>query len=82
MIANVLEDLLKLPADARIELAMALWDSLTDAEQEAEFPITPELRESLDHEMAAHLADPSTSIPWEVVEQRLKDRGSTAPRDR
>jgi putative addiction module component (TIGR02574 family) len=74
MIFEVLDDLLKLPADQRIELAMALWDSLTDAERDAEFPMTPELRKSLDQEMAAHLAAPSSSIPWEVVKQRLQGR--------
>ena len=34
--------LLKLPASERAELAMALWNSLTDAERESETVLTPE----------------------------------------
>lgn len=36
MLSHTLAALLKLPAKDRIELAMALWESLTDDEREAE----------------------------------------------
>ena len=36
MLPNTLAALLKLPAKDRVELAMALWESLTDAEREVE----------------------------------------------
>ena len=36
MLSNTLAALLKLPANDRIELALARWESLTDAEREAE----------------------------------------------
>ena len=42
MLSNTLAALLKLPANDRIELALALWESLTDAEREAEFELTSE----------------------------------------
>lgn len=35
-------ELLKLPAGARVELAMALWESLTDVEREGELPLSDE----------------------------------------
>jgi len=35
MLSNTLATLLKLPAKDRIELAMALWESLADEEREA-----------------------------------------------
>ena len=61
MLSDTLAALLKLPAKDRIELAMALWDSLTDAEREAE----------LDRRLAEHLANPGSAIPWEEVRRKL-----------
>ena len=36
-----LSEFLKLPAGERAELAMALWESLTEAERDAELQLTP-----------------------------------------
>lgn len=36
MLSNTLAELLKLSAGERAEIAMALWESLTDTEREAE----------------------------------------------
>jgi hypothetical protein len=46
MLSNALAALLKLPANDRIELALALWASLTDAEREAEFELPRSRRRS------------------------------------
>ena len=73
-----LDELLKLPAAERIEIAMALWESLSDAEREAQFKLTPEQEAELDRRWAEHLTDPGSAIPWETVEQELKDRKSRA----
>ena len=56
--------LLRLPAAERADLALALWESLNDAERAAAFPTTPELAAELDRRMADHVSDPSRSIPW------------------
>lgn len=61
--------LLKLPASERAALAMALWDSLTDAEREAELVLTPE--QELDRRWAAHLENPASAIPWAEVRRQL-----------
>jgi putative addiction module component (TIGR02574 family) len=45
---NPLTELLKLPGDDRAELAIALWDSLADAERDAVFELTDEQRRELD----------------------------------
>jgi putative addiction module component (TIGR02574 family) len=66
-----LEELLKLPAAERVELAMALWDSLEPGEWNAALPLSDELRMELDRRLAEHDADPSSGVPWEVVRQRL-----------
>jgi putative addiction module component (TIGR02574 family) len=64
--------LIKLPAAERAELAITLWDSLSDAERDAEFVLTPEQATELDRRWAAHLDDPSSAIPWAAVRRRLQ----------
>lgn len=61
----------KLPANDRIELALALWESLTDAEREAEFELTSEQEAELDRRIEEHLANPGSAIPWEEVRRKL-----------
>ena len=63
--------LLKLPASERAALAMALWDSLTDAEREAELALTPEQELELDRRWAAYLENPASAIPWAEVRRQL-----------
>lgn len=65
--------LLDLPASERAELAMALWNSLTDAERESETVLTPEQETELDRRWEAHLRNPDTAIPWNEVRLRLLD---------
>lgn len=71
MPSSPLTDLLKLPAGDRAELAMALWDSLTDREREAELQLTDEQREELDRRWAEHVANPGSAIPWADVRAKL-----------
>ncbi len=71
MLSKTLAALLKLPAKDRVELAMALWESLTDAEREAEFALTPEQEAELDRRLEEHLANPGSAIPWEEVRRKL-----------
>src|SRR6266508_4464088 len=52
MPSSPLAELLKLPAGNRAELAMALWESLTDAEREGEFELSDEDRTELDRRWA------------------------------
>jgi putative addiction module component (TIGR02574 family) len=71
MLPNTLAAILKLPAKDRVQLAMALWESLTDAEREAEFVLTPEQEAELDRRLEEHLANPGSAIPWEEVRRKL-----------
>jgi putative addiction module component (TIGR02574 family) len=71
MLSNTLATLLKLPAKDRMELAMALWESLTDEERGAELVLTPEQEAELDRRLNEHLANPGSAIPWEKVRRKL-----------
>ena len=71
MASSPLKDLLKLPSGDRADLAMALWDSLTDAQREAELALTDEQRAELDRRWNEHLANPEAAIPWAEVRAKL-----------
>ena len=71
MPSSPLAELLKLPASDRADLAMALWDSLTDVEREAELEMTDEQRAELDRRWAEHVANPDSAVPWADVRAKL-----------
>ena len=68
---HTLAELLKLPASERVEIAMALWESLTGAEREAELALTPEQEAELDRRVAEHAANPGAAVPWDEVRRKL-----------
>ena len=74
MSSNTLSELLKLPAGERAELAMALWDSLTETERERELGLTAEQKAELDRRWAEHVENPGSAVPWSEVRQKLLDR--------
>jgi putative addiction module component (TIGR02574 family) len=74
MESTSLSELLKLPPGDRAELAMALWESLSDVEREAELTLTDEQAAELDRRRAQHLANPQTAVPWSEVRRRLLGR--------
>jgi putative addiction module component (TIGR02574 family) len=60
-----------LRASQRVEIAMALWESLTDAEREAELSLSPEQEAELDRRLAEHVANPDPAIPGDEVRQKF-----------
>jgi putative addiction module component (TIGR02574 family) len=72
MSSSSLTELLKLPAGDRAELAMTLWESLTEAERQGELPLSDADRAELDRRWAEHLKDPNSAIPWAEVRAKLK----------
>jgi putative addiction module component (TIGR02574 family) len=71
MAPEVMAELMKLPASERVDLALALWESLDDADREAALELTPEQAAEFDRRLAEHRADPSTAIPWEEVRRKF-----------
>ena len=71
MASSPLPQLLKLPAADRADLAIALWESLSDSEREGAFELTDEQRAELDRRWTEHVANPGTAIPWFEVRRKL-----------
>ena len=69
-----LEELLKLPVQERIDLAMALWDSIAEPDLEENLPLTEAQKAELDRRLAEHDRNPSRGIPWEEVQRRLREQ--------
>lgn len=68
----LLSELLNLPAGKRADLAMALWESLSDAERANALPVDSDLITELDRRWAEHVANPGSAVPWSDVERRLR----------
>lgn len=64
-----LSAILELPAEQRLQLVEAIWDSLVEMPEAV--PITDEIREELDRRLAAYYADPSSARPWREIKDEL-----------
>ena len=71
MPTSPLAELLKLPAGDRAELAMALWDSLSDTERDGAFELSDADRAELDTRWAEHVENPDSAVPWSQVRSKL-----------
>jgi putative addiction module component (TIGR02574 family) len=69
--ANPLADLLKLPADDRVEIAIALWESLGDADRDSAFELTDDHHAELDRRWAEQVRNPGSAVPWSEVRRKL-----------
>ena len=66
-----LAELLKLPAGDRAELAMALWESLSDGERDGAFELSDDDRAELDRRWTEHLENPDSAVSWSRVRSKL-----------
>jgi len=64
-----LAELLKLPAGERAELAMALWEGLSDTEREGVQELSAEEAAELDRRWAEHIACPDSAVPWDTCRE-------------
>ena len=72
MNADLLEAAKALPLPDRIELAEALWESITGEGHEP--PLTPAQADELDRRLEEHWRDPKSGIPWEQVKVELDQK--------
>jgi putative addiction module component (TIGR02574 family) len=72
MLPNTLAELLKLSASARVEIAMALWESLSEIERAEQLPLAVEQEAELDRRLAEHIAKPTSAVPWDDVCKKLR----------
>ena len=72
MNADLLEAAKALPLPERIELAEALWESITGEGHEP--PLTPAQADELDRRLEEHRRDPKSGIPWEQVKVELDQK--------
>lgn len=67
-----LPEIQSLSISDRLELVSAIWNSIFhDLEQ---LPISSELRQELDRELAAHRLNPGSSISWEDADRDIFGR--------
>ena len=72
MSGTSLSELLSLPPQVRAELAITLWESLSDAEREAGLVLGSEELQELDRRWADHVGNPSSAVAWEEVRRKLQ----------
>lgn len=68
----LLDELIRLPVDERLDLLEALWDSIPDDDET--LALTPEQGEDLDRRIEEAQAKPTDGDPWGVVRDRIRQR--------
>ncbi len=70
--AEALLDLDALSDEERIDLAVALWESVGEGGKA--LPLTPGQAEELDRRVAAYRADADSGTPWREAIRRIENR--------
>lgn len=68
---QTISDLSTLPVGERLRVVHAIWDSLP---ADVDLRLSTEQQAELDRRLAAHRADPSTSISHEELMRRIASR--------
>jgi putative addiction module component (TIGR02574 family) len=67
-----IDQLRALSLEKRLEIIEALWESVEG--ELGPMPISDDVLDEADREFEAHIADPSSSIPWETARAKLRER--------
>lgn len=78
--AHPLFDFRHLTPAQRVELAVALWESLPD--DSVEPPLSEAQRAELMRRLVEYRRDPEAGAPWEEVRERIRRRRSSGPSGR
>lgn len=68
---QLLDEILRLPVDERVELAENIWDSVDTDEQGV--ALTPEQHAELNRRIEYHEKNPGEMIPWETAKKRYRN---------
>jgi putative addiction module component (TIGR02574 family) len=66
-----MSDLLQLPQNERLALALALWDSLDDQARDGALAVDPDCCAELDQRWASHRDNPDAALAWDEVRRQL-----------
>lgn len=69
---QTLDALLRLPAEQRMEIAQALYESIYDNDELDNIGLTAEESEELERRYQNYLQNPSSAIPWSEVCRRAE----------
>lgn len=69
---NIVNDVLALPPDERLELVEQIWDSLL--RDGGSLPLTDHQRQELDRRYEDFLRDPEEGSSWEEVKAAIKQK--------
>jgi putative addiction module component (TIGR02574 family) len=72
MRTKLLEEAQQLPVEERIELAGAIWDTVTENADADVLPVSASHRAELDRRLADLEANPEAGRSWEEVRDRLE----------
>ena len=70
--AHALAEILDLPAEERIKVAQAIWESVVRNPDAV--PVTEAQRRELDARLAAFEVDQDPGEPWEKIKDSLSDK--------
>lgn len=72
MKARILEEVLHLTVEQRIELGEAIWDTVAEDDDAAALPVSAAHRAELDRRLADLEVDPDAGSSWDDVPGRLE----------
>jgi putative addiction module component (TIGR02574 family) len=70
-IDQAISEIATLPISDRLRMVHAIWDTLPD---DISLPVSPEQQAELDRRLAAHRANPESSISLEELMRRVEGR--------
>lgn len=75
LMSNATINYRSLAVSERLELVADIWDSIAEETNTVALDVSAEERHEFRRRLAAHEADPASSLPWETVREELfKDR--------
>ena len=69
---QMMKDILKLSVPERILIVEAIWDSISENDEELE--VSSETKQLLDERLKEHKANPDEGSSWDDVKAKIKSR--------